>query len=304
MFARLGRVVVHHPWRVILIWLVAAVAVVGLAPKLTATTDEASFLPTHYESIQAQNLQEKAFPEAAAPAAIIVLERQDGGALTAQDSADVSSIGAALTAAQVSHVTQLQVGSPSSNKLIQTIAVQMPKVVSPSDKTQQDAVQVLRDKLQPLLKGSDLRAGITGTAAQQLDSQKSGDRANAIIGVATIGLILLLLLVIFRSPIIALLPIITIGAVSQIATGLIGWANDLFDLKTDSSVTAMLIVVLFGVGTDYILFLMFRYRERLRAGHTFDGPALIDQYDSTTVVCAGQTVTVDDHGNLIVEENR
>jgi N-methylhydantoinase A len=45
-------------------------------------------------------------------------------------------------------------------------------------------------------------------------------------------------------------------------------------------------------------------REKLRAGHTFDGPALIDQYDSTTVVCAGQTVTVDERGNLMVENNR
>ncbi|BEK85321.1 hypothetical protein GCM10010198_12760 [Nocardia seriolae] len=34
----------------------------------------------------------------------------------------------------------------------------------------------------------------------------------------------------------------------------------------DSSVSSLLTVVLFGVGTDYILFLMFRYRERLRAG--------------------------------------
>lgn len=42
-------------------------------------------------------------------------------------------------------------------------------------------------------------------------------------------------------------------------------------------------------------------RELLRAGHRFDGPALIDQYDSTTVVCPGQTVTVDALGNLIVE---
>ena len=72
MFARLGRLVVHHPWRVIGIWLIAAVAIIGLAPKLTATTDESSFLPTHYESIQAQNLQESAFPHAASPAAIIV----------------------------------------------------------------------------------------------------------------------------------------------------------------------------------------------------------------------------------------
>ncbi|MEV6849307.1 MMPL family transporter [Actinoplanes sp. NPDC051411] len=96
--------------------------------------------------------------------------------------------------------------------------------------------------------------------------RSSGNRADVIIAVATVGLILVLLLVIFRSPIIALLPIITIGLVSQIATGLIAWANKLFDLKTDSSVSAFLIVVLFGIGTDYILFLMFRYRERLRLG--------------------------------------
>jgi RND superfamily putative drug exporter len=92
------------------------------------------------------------------------------------------------------------------------------------------------------------------------------NKADAIIAIATIGLILVLLLIIFRRPIIALLPIITIGLVSQVATGLIGWANSLFSLKTDNSVSAMLIVVLFGVGTDYILFLMFRYPERLRAG--------------------------------------
>ncbi|WP_288049098.1 MMPL family transporter [Nocardia sp.] len=39
-----------------------------------------------------------------------------------------------------------------------------------------------------------------------------------------------------------------------------------FDLEIDTSVNSILLVVLFGVGTDYILFLMFRYRELLRAG--------------------------------------
>jgi N-methylhydantoinase A len=42
-------------------------------------------------------------------------------------------------------------------------------------------------------------------------------------------------------------------------------------------------------------------RELLRAGHRFAGPALVDQYDSTTVVCPGQVVTVDRFGNLLVE---
>ncbi|GAC1312944.1 MAG: hydantoinase/oxoprolinase family protein [Chloroflexota bacterium] len=42
-------------------------------------------------------------------------------------------------------------------------------------------------------------------------------------------------------------------------------------------------------------------RERLRAGHRFDGPAIVEQYDATTVVCPGQTVVVDEFGNLTVD---
>ncbi len=258
--------VVRHPIWVIVAWIVVAAGVIGFAPKLTATTDEAQFLPTHYESIQAAQLQQKAFPQAASPAALIVFERTDGGKLTDADSAKVSEIASSLSAKQIQNVTAVVATPASPNKLIQVIAVQMPQQASASDTRQTDAVQGLRDVLPSQLSGTDLKAGTTGNAAQALDSQKSGNRADAIIAIATVGLILVLLLVIFRSPIIALLPIIVIGVVSQIANGLIAWASKAFDLKTDSSVSAMLIVVLFGVGTDYILFLMFRYRERLRAG--------------------------------------
>jgi RND superfamily putative drug exporter len=76
VFAALGRLVVHRPWRVIVVWIIAAVAIISLAPKLTSTSDESSFLPSHYESIKAQNLQESAFPTAQTPAALIVFERQ------------------------------------------------------------------------------------------------------------------------------------------------------------------------------------------------------------------------------------
>src|SRR3546814_14744204 len=62
------------------------------------------------------------------------------------------------------------------------------------------------------------------------------------------------------------MPIVVVTIVSMIATGLIGAANEAFDLKADSSIQVILIVVLYGIGTDYILFFLFRYRERLRQG--------------------------------------
>jgi RND superfamily putative drug exporter len=139
-------------------------------------------------------------------------------------------------------------------------------ILNGTSKAAGNAIKALRADITPLMSGTGLSEGVTGTAAQQLDSQQSGSKAEAIVGLATVLLILILLLIIFRSPIIALMPLIVIGLVSQVATGLIADVNKALNLNADSSVTTILIVVLFGIGTDYILFLMFRYRERLRLG--------------------------------------
>jgi putative drug exporter of the RND superfamily len=269
-FAALGRMVVRHPWRVIAVWLIAAVAVIATAPALPTTTNESSFLPSSYESIRAATLQDQAFPQAgnvSADAAIIVFARADGGKLTSADSAKVASVAQQLNARHIKNVLGVTAGPTSPNKLVQTALVSMSNdVVNGSSSDAGDAVKVLRADITPLVRGSGLTEGITGTAAQQLDSQQSGNRAEQIVFLATLILILVLLLLIFRSPIIAILPLIVIGLVSQVATGLISDVNSALHLNADSSVTTLLIVVLFGIGTDYILFLMFRYRERLRLG--------------------------------------
>ena len=155
---------------------------------------------------------------------------------------------------------------PAENKLVQIAVVGTAKDKNAYDQPAMDAAKKLRKDAKPLVADTDLRLGVTGPAAQSLDSQEASANAEAIVGIATVVLILLLLIIIFRSVIIALMPIIVIGLISQVALGLVGAANKLFDLKTDSSIQVILIVVLYGIGTDYILFFLFRYRERLRAG--------------------------------------
>ena len=262
--------VVRHPWRVIAVWLIAAVAVIATAPALPTTTNESSFLPSSYESIRAADLQDQAFPQSGnitADAAIIVFARADGGKLTSADSAQVASVAAALNARHIASILGVTAGPASPNGLVQTALVSMDNSVLNGDSNDAgNAIKALRADIAPLMHGSDLTEGVTGTAAQQLDSEQSGNRAEEIVTLATLGLILILLLLIFRSPIIALLPLLVIAIVSQVATGLISDVNTALHLNADSSVTTLLIVVLFGIGTDYILFLMFRYRERLRLG--------------------------------------
>ena len=84
---------VRHPWRVIALWVIAAVAVIATAPKLPTTSSESSFLPGSYESIRAAHLQDQAFPQTGqvtGSAAIIVFARSDHGRLTAADSAKIT----------------------------------------------------------------------------------------------------------------------------------------------------------------------------------------------------------------------
>jgi RND superfamily putative drug exporter len=269
-FGGLGRAVVRHPWRVIALWVIAAIAVIATSPGLPTTSNESSFLPKSYESIRAANLQDKAFPQdkhVTAAAAIIVFSRVDGGKLTSADSAKVASIASSLNGKHIHNIVGVTAGPPSPNRLVQTALVAMPSsVLNGSSTAAGDAIKVLRADIKPLVAGTDLKDGVTGSAAQQLDSQQSSQRAEQIVLLATLVLILILLLVIFRSPIIAVLPLMVIALVSQVATGLISDVNKALNLNTDSSISTILIVVLFGIGTDYILFLMFRYREGLRSG--------------------------------------
>ncbi len=285
MFKALGRFVANNPWKVILAWIVIAVVVVMTAPKLTSTTDEAEFLPGHYESIKAFDLQTTAFPDRTDIGAIIVFDRKDGEPLTAEDSATVTKIAQTLNGKNIPQFGQIVASPPSENKLVQTAIVSLGKDADPFGTKILDSAKELRANLKPLVKGTDLKAGTTGSVPQSLDQQESSEDALLIVGIATILLILGLLLLIFRSPIIAFLPIVVVAVVSQVATGLIAMANEAFNLKADSSIEVILLVVLYGIGTDYILFFLFRYREYLRKGE--DSKAAVE----IAVERAGEAIT-------------
>jgi RND superfamily putative drug exporter len=265
MFRRIGNAVVRHPIWTIVAWLIAAVAIVATAPSLPSNSDESSFLPKSYESIKASALQAKAFPSSFTPSAIALFQRTDGGKLTTADLKDVSRITAELGKEHIDEVQKVVPGPPSKDGRYTMTLVQMDSKDAGQPK-QADAAKVLRQDVKQLAKGTDLDAKLGGSAAQALDQQDSSQRGQALIGIGTFAIILVTLLIIFRAPILAVLPLILIGLVSAIANGLIAYATKLFGLQANSSVSSILIVVLFGVGTDYFLFLMFRYRERLRAG--------------------------------------
>lgn len=274
MFAALGRFVSRRAWFVIAAWVLLAGLVIAFAPALQTTSDESDFLPDHYESIRAAKIQDDKFPGATTPGAILVFERKDRGKLTADDQATIDEVAQELGPKlnEKTFVQQVATTDPegdpnvSQDGLVQIGIIGLADNATGFDDQAIEDGKDLRKELEPLMEGSDLEVLTTGSVPQSLDSQEEGDRTLAIVGIATVVLIVVLLAVIFRSVVICLMPILVVTLASWVATGLIGWANEAFDLKADSSIQTILVVVLYGIGTDYILFFLFRYRERRRQG--------------------------------------
>jgi RND superfamily putative drug exporter len=129
-----------------------------------------------------------------------------------------------------------------------------------------DAVKGVRDAVHSLTANTSLTAHVTGSVAIGFDSQDASDKALKIVGIGTLLLVLVLPALVFRSPLAGLLPVVAVGIVDMIASALIADAATWFHFKVNQQLSVIFTVVLFGIGTDYILFLLFRYRERLRRG--------------------------------------
>jgi RND superfamily putative drug exporter len=240
MLNQLGKFITRNRWWVILVWVVAAVVITVFSPKLSEVTssDQTSFLPSKYESVQAMKVAEKAFPES----------KDD-------------------VAAQVKKVVAVQTNAESTSRDGKAQLVQI-MVGTQSTGGTEDVkfVKELRDKIKTLVAGTGLKTGLTGQIAENADSSSSFTTATKIVTMATFALVIILPGLIFRSPVAAFAPVIAVSIVYSLASSLIALAAKTFDFKISDQLSILYTVVLFGIGTDYILFLLFRYREKLRAG--------------------------------------
>jgi len=265
---KFGEFIVRNRWRVLIIWIIAAVLIIGLAPKLSSieSNDQSSFLPSSYESIKALNVAKNISPYSKNPTDVIVFKNNSGTALSSRDIKKIDETIVALNSQKLSHIVAI-VTTP--NQLAPNHQVLLAQVIysgSQEDTATINAVKTLRNGLDKQLAGSNVKASTTGTESTSYDTQDATTKALKIVSIGTLLIILILPALIFRSPLAGLLPIFSVGIVYTIATSLIATAGKLFNFKIDQELSIIFTVVLFGIGTDYILFLLFRYRERLRSG--------------------------------------
>jgi len=271
VFGWLGRTVVRHPLWTIVAWLVAAAVAVALAPKLDTHTDQQDFLPTKYESVQAGKLADSAFNGNQKTASdLMVVKRSDGQPLTAADQQKIGQAAQTLQARHFPNVAAVQTGPQTllPNHRVQVVAIPMPVGWTDQkvEKKNEEGIKQLRLAAADVFKGSGLKYGVTGNVSSNIDNADSNNKALALIAISTIALIIILILAIFRAPLAALLPIVVIAFVLFVSNAVSAIIGKALDLKFDPSLETLIVIVLFGIGTDYILFLLFRFRERLRLG--------------------------------------
>src|SRR5699024_7903578 len=77
-------------------------------------------------------------------------------------------------------------------------------------------------------------------------------------------IVFILLIALYRSPILALVPLVAVGVAYGLISPLLGFLADKGSIVIDGQTISIMTVLLFGAGTDYCLFLISRYRDELK----------------------------------------
>jgi putative drug exporter of the RND superfamily len=255
-------------WVVLVVWLIAMFAVFPLGSKLSdQTTDSTeSFLPGSAESTEVVRKLEHDFPQGQTDTGIVVYKKSGG--LTAADKQKIAADAQAIQAAGNDKIHLVEppavpFASGSSQALVSKngeVATMVLTTPTNFDKEGDwgKAVRDITDK-----NTGDMQVYVTGNLGFSADANEVFNNIDTKLLLATVVLVLVLLGAIYRSVLVAITPLIVVFFAYTVAQALIyGYAKSGATVSTNS--TSILIVLMFGVGTDYCLLLVSRYREELR----------------------------------------
>ncbi len=251
-------------WVVIALWIVAVVALSPLGSKLAdATSDETtSFLPPQAESTQVQQVLKDRFSGGETSIGLIVYER-DGG-LTAADKARIArDAGRVDEAIPVTRPAQVPFATGAPGGLVSDDGAAAYTVITvPLDfKKVPDWGKEARKAIGAGAGG--LNVYVTGDLGLFADFEEVFGQLDTKLLIATVLLVLILLGAIYRALLVAVIPILVVGLAYQVASGFIYLYADAGNTVNSNS-TSILVVLMFGVGTDYCLLLVSRYKEELQ----------------------------------------
>jgi RND superfamily putative drug exporter len=256
-FARLvsGR---RSKFVVLALWLATLGALGPLIGSFESKqrNEPSSFLPEDAESVRALELSDQ-FGSAEGIEAIVVFAR-DGG-LTAADREHVASVQAGLAENPPEGVVSVSPLQPSQNGEAALVVVQI--VTDGDEEILIEAVDSIRETVSDDLPAG-LEARVTGPAGYSADASAAFEGINSTLLLATALLVFVLLVIIYRSPIFWALPLLAVFFAEAMVRGIGSLLVDA-GVVVNGQTGGILLVLVFGAGTDYALLLTARYREEL-----------------------------------------
>jgi RND superfamily putative drug exporter len=249
-------------WAVLAFWVVVFALAGPLAGKLNSAqqNDSSAWLPNNAESTQVVELAKQFAPSDVFPA-LVVYERPDGTitpADRAKAAADVQRFAA------VRDVSGKVLG-PLPAKDGQALQVVVPiKVAEEGNGWEELAPRI--QELRSIAKGDagGLGVWVTGPAGYFADFSKVFSGFDSTLLYITAAIVIVILLLTYRSPVLWLLPLTCVFVALTAAQAVIYLLARNAGLTVNAQSAFILTVLVFGAGTDYALLLTARYREELR----------------------------------------
>lgn len=285
MYRLLGEFSSRNRWQIIAGWLLATVALRLLAPDWSAVALDGDFdqLPATTPTARAVRLNAAAFPNDATKSQLVLVFAREGEALTPDDRQFVKT-----TAKLLEELPGLPLvdevwteETPVIGPMLKSPAGHAQRVVArlTNDVTAVDNIRVLDDverlvSQQRAEAPPGLQVGVTGSAAVGGDILAAAAKSLRRTDRATILLVVLTLALIYRSLWLVLVPLISIGTAVVASLSLLSILAGLshahpewwLSLRVFTTTRIFVVVLLFGAGTDFCLFLLSRFRESRSSG--------------------------------------
>lgn len=266
-------------WLTVAVWVVAAIVVTMVLPAISQVeSNNPATLPSTASSVRASQIENGAFHKAQGSPGLLVFFRQGG--LTPDDYAGIARF---LTRVdhdrlpdQTGSVPYAGMPAPALHRLARrsgtTLVVPLLFRQTENSKIlaaiKQDTASALaRSTGHNLLRvpthSGRLSARLTGPVGIAIDTTALFKNADVALLAGTTVLILILLLLIYRSPILPWIPLMSVGLSYVVTSGLLAALVRAHALVIDAQTLAIMIVLMFGAGTDYTLFVISRYRGEL-----------------------------------------
>ncbi|MEK4228170.1 MMPL family transporter [Solibacillus sp. FSL H8-0538] len=266
-------------WITLALWLVIVGVLAAVFPQVSSVENFAGDdLPEEMMSREASALIKEQFPSDSGIPLLIVWYKEAG--LEIADLQGIQSLYSKLAENPLDGQTTLPpLGQLPTEALLGSVSDNGKSIVTPvffSTETNTETLQENLEKISGIteaeigenpyttgLEGEELRARFSGPVGIAIDATALFSEADVKLMTATVVLILVLLIVLYRSPLLAVIPILVVGVAFLAVSPLLGWFAENGWISKDAQAVAIMTVLLFGAGTDYCLFLITRYRDVL-----------------------------------------